>query len=330
MADGTTRLKPGWTVRSHWVVGWIRAVMGHLEARVGIAILVFFALLAVSHPILLRTVWHPGIYDPRAGYDMAIRHPSYPSFDHLLGTDAFGKDTFSMLLAGTRPALITGVLAGVTTAVVALTVAAFSSAFRPADRLLGLLVDAALYLPVPVVMLILGADPQADRLTPEVFGLLFGLLTGLSSGALVLRAQALPIMTSGFVDASRVAGASNRQVITRHLIPALVPVAGAYVVLGAAGAIVTQGFLSWLSYTATYTDWGTLVYWAIVTRDFTGQLLWHVLIAAGVALTLLTLGFHLLSIGFRRAAARPWSSLPPTYAEPVSPEPIAQEIAVTS
>jgi hypothetical protein len=55
-----------------------------------------------------------------------------------------------------------------------------------------------------------------------------------------------------------------------------------------------------------------------------------VLIAAGAALTLLTLGFHLLSIGFRRAAARPWSSLPPTYAEPVSHEPIAKEIVVIS
>jgi hypothetical protein len=40
-------------------------------------------------------------------------------------------------------------------------------------------------------------------------------------------------------------------------------------------------------------------------------LLWHVLLAAGAALTLLTLGFHLLSIGLRRAASLPWSSQPP-------------------
>ena len=194
-----------------------------------------------------------------------------PTDSHFLGTDAFGKDTFSMLLGGTRPALVAGVLAGVTTALVALAVAAASAAWRPADRVLGTLVDAGLYLPVPVVMLIFGADPRADRLTPVLFGLIFGVLTGLSSGALVLRSQALPIMTSGYVDAARVAGARNSQVIARHLIPALAPVACAYVVLGAAGAIVTQGFLSWLSYTATYNDWGTLVYWAIVTRDFTGS-----------------------------------------------------------
>jgi ABC-type dipeptide/oligopeptide/nickel transport system permease subunit len=81
-----------------------------------------------------------------------------------------------------------------------------------------------------------------------------------------------------------------------------------------------------LSYTATYNDWGTLVYWAIVTRDFTGRLLWHVLLAAGASLTLLTLGFHLLAIGFRRAAAKPWSSLPlEPVGQPVPPERIVPE-----
>ncbi|MGH8927968.1 MAG: ABC transporter permease [Acidimicrobiia bacterium] len=296
--------------RRTWVGGWLRSVMSHLEARIGLGVLAFFGLAALAHPILLRTVWAYSVYDPRGGYDFNLRHPSLPTVTHPLGTDAFGKDNFSMLLAGARPALVVGVVAGVTTALVALAVAAASAAWRPADRMLGVLVDAGLYLPVPVVMLIFGADPRADRLTPLVFGAIFGLLTGLSSGALVLRSQAMPIMSAGYVDAARVAGAGSLQLIFRHLIPALTPIASAFVVLGAAGAIVTQGFLSWLSYTATYTDWGTLVYWAIVTRDFTGRLMWHVLIAAGASLTILTLGFHLLAIGFRRAAAKPWSSLP--------------------
>jgi ABC-type dipeptide/oligopeptide/nickel transport system permease subunit len=317
--------------RGAWVKGWLRSVISNIEAKLGLGILILFTLMAISHPILLRTVWPRWIYDPRSGFDMELHHPSLPSWSHWLGTDAFGKDTFSMLLAGTRPALIAGVIAGLLTAASALFVAAASAAWRPADRVLGMVVDAGLYLPVPIVMLMFGADPQADRLTPLMFGIIFGILTGISSGALVLRSQALPIMTSGYVDAARVAGASKIQLIGRHLIPSLVPIACAYAVLGAVGAIVTQGFLSWLSYTATYNDWGTLVYWAIVTRDFTGDLLWHVLIAAGAALTLLTLGFHLLSIGFRRAAAKPWSSLPPTVSvAPVTPELVSAEVVSIS
>jgi peptide/nickel transport system permease protein len=294
--------------------GWIRAVFTYFESKAGFAILLLFAAAAAAHPLLLGTVWLPGIYDPRAGYDIALSHPSPPSGAHLLGTDAFGKDIFSMLLAGARPALVAALTAAVVTAGTALLIASLSAGFRIADRLLSVLVDAGLYLPVPVVLLIFGADPRADRLTPLVFGLAFGVLTGISSAALVLRAQAMPVMASGYVDAARIAGASTRQVIMRHLIPALVPIASAYVVLAAAGAVVTQGFLSWLSYTATYSDWGTLVYWAIVTRDFTGALMWHVILAAGAALTLLTLGFHLLAIGFRRAALVPWNSQPSSAA----------------
>jgi ABC-type dipeptide/oligopeptide/nickel transport system permease subunit len=210
-----------------------------------------------------------------------------------------------MLMAGITPSLIAGTVAAIVTSVVGLAVAAAGATSRRADRSLGLLVDAALYIPVPVVMLILGADPRADRLTPFVFGLLFGLLTGLSAGALVMRGHALPIMAAGYVDAARISGASTRQVIGRHLLPSLVPLAGVYMVLGAAGAVVTQGFLSWLSYTATYSDWGTLVYWAIVTKDLTGAPQWAALIAAGAALSLLTLGFHLIAVGFRRAAHAP-------------------------
>ncbi|MGQ0849332.1 MAG: ABC transporter permease [Actinomycetota bacterium] len=296
--------------RNAWVRGWWRAVVSHWEARLGLAILCLFGLVTLAHPILLSTVWPRGVYDPRAGFDPDLHHPSLPTLSHPLGTDAFGKDTFSMLLAGTGPSLVAGLVAGVLTALVGLAVATASAVWRPADRVLGTIVDAGLYLPVPVVMLIFGADPRADRLTPLIFGLLFGLLTGLSSGALVLRSQAMPIVASGYVDAARVAGANTWQLVARHLVPALTPIACAYFVLGSAGAIITQGFLSWLSYTATYNDWGTLVYWAIVTRDFTGRLLWHVLLAAGATLTLMTLGFHLLAIGFRRAAAQPWSSLP--------------------
>jgi peptide/nickel transport system permease protein len=293
-----------------WLRGWLRALLTHIETKLGLAILLTYTAVAIAYPLVLGNIWPKRIYDPRTGFDLTIRHPSPPSTIHWLGTDAFGKDTMSMLLAGTRPALVAALVAAVVTSLVALGVALASAAWRIGDRVLGVLVDAGLYLPVPVVMLIFGADPRADRLTPAVFGLIFGLLTGLSSGALVLRSRALSLMQAGYVDAARVSGASTWQVLLRHLVPALAPLAGVYLVLGAAGAVITQGFLSWLSYTATYNDWGTLVYWAIVTRDFTGDLLWHVLLASGAAITVLTLGFHLLAVGFRRAAATPSISRP--------------------
>ena len=274
--------------------------MAQPTAKVGLGIVAFFILAALAPPILFATVWPRNIYDPRAGFDMRTTHPAPISWAHPLGTDGFGKDGLSMLLAGTGPSLIAAVTAAAASALVALTLASVVASYRRVGRVVNVLIDGALFVPIPVVMLILGADPRADRLTPAVFGLVFGALTGASSGALVLRSQALPLMRAEYIEAARIAGATRRQLIFRHLVPSLIPLAGVYAVLGAGGAIITQGFLAWLAYSASKSDWGTLIYWAM-----TAGLQWNIIIAAGLAISLLTLGFFLLATGLRRAAETP-------------------------
>ena len=291
--------------RQGWLRGWIRAVIAQPTAKIGLAIVAFFVLASLAQPILFATIWPRNIYDPRAGFDVTTTHPAPISWAHPLGTDGFGKDALSMLLAGTGPSLIAAVTAAFASAMVALTLASVVASYRRVGRVVNLLIDGALFVPIPVIMLILGADPRADRLTPALFGLIFGALTGASSGAMVLRSQALPLMRAEYVEAARVAGASGRQLIFRHLIPSLIPLAGVYAVLGAGGAIVTQGFLAWLAYSASKSDWGTLIYWAMTTQLFSGGLQWNIIIAAGIAISSLTLGFFLLATGLRRAAETP-------------------------
>jgi peptide/nickel transport system permease protein len=291
--------------RQGWLIGWTRAVVAQPTAKIGLAIVGFFVLAALAQPVLFATVWPRNVYDPRAGFDLTTTHPAPISWAHPLGTDGFGKDALSMLLAGTGPSLVAAATAAVASAVVALALASVVASYRRVGRVVNVVIDGALYVPIPVVMLILGADPRADRLTPAVFGLLFGALTGASSGALVLRSQALPLMRAEYVEAARISGASRRQLIFRHLLPSLIPLAGVYAVLGAGGAIVTQGFLAWLAYSASKSDWGTLIYWAMTTQLVSGRLQWNIIIAAGIAISLLTLGFFLLATGLRRAAENP-------------------------
>lgn len=296
--------------RRGWIRGWLAAVMAQPTARVGVVIIVVFILASVAHPILFATIWPRSIYDPRAGFDMTTIHPAPISWRHPLGTDGFGKDALSMLLAGTAPSLVAASAAAFASALTAVVFASIIASYKMAGRVLNTVTDGALFIPIPAIMLIIGADPRADRLSPMVFGLLFGALTGASSGALVLRSQALPIMNSEYVDAARIAGASRRQLILRHLVPSLMPLAGVYAVLGAGGAIITQGFLAWLAYSASKSDWGTLIYWAMTTQLFSGGLQWSIIIAAGIAISLLTLGFFLLATGLRRAAEEPPISRP--------------------
>ncbi len=121
-----------------------------------------------------------------------------------------------MLLAGTGPSLMAAATAAVASAIVALALASVVASYRRVGRIVNVLIDGALFVPIPVVMLILGADPRADRLTPAVFGLIFGALTGASSGAIVLRSQALPLMQ---VRICRSRPDSRCQPTTDHLPP---------------------------------------------------------------------------------------------------------------
>ena len=56
-------------------------VLRHPKIVAGLAILGFFAFLAVSQPVLDATVWRGQsfIYDPQFGFDSSVTHPSAPS-----------------------------------------------------------------------------------------------------------------------------------------------------------------------------------------------------------------------------------------------------------
>ena len=53
---------------------------------IGVIIILIFALMALSHPILMKYAWEPRVYDPVIGYDIEIfAHPSPPSAQALIG-----------------------------------------------------------------------------------------------------------------------------------------------------------------------------------------------------------------------------------------------------
>ena len=108
---------------------------GNRLALFGLIMLSVYILMAILHPILMKTVWPKGVYDPIVGHDMKIfPHPSMPVPGHPLGTDTLGRDVLSILMAATAPSLQMALTAALT----AVTVTSPATGMPAAARIAGL------------------------------------------------------------------------------------------------------------------------------------------------------------------------------------------------
>lgn len=297
------RLRRRWQHRRAWLAatwrrvrdGW-RVFRQNRLAVLGVALIVVFGLMAVAHPLLIGTVWPRTIYDPEVGFDYDVPPPAPISLRHVLGTDALGRDILSMLLAGATSAFVVGMTAAVSTAVVGTAISAVSAYYRGlVDAVFTHVADALLLLPAPLFMVILGA--QFD-IGPFAFGLLYGVIAGASSAAIVLRSHALTLMSKAYVEASRVAGAGAGDIILHHLVPQLIPLAVMHMLLAVTGAVIADGFLSFMGLLKERLNWGYMMNLAFEYAALLGQQVqWNQIVPPSVALSTFAAAFYLVARG---------------------------------
>ena len=274
-------------------------------AVLGLALMLMYIVMALIHPVLMKSVWNKNVYDPVVGYDATIfPHPSSPTKDHLLGTDALGRDILSMLLAATAPTLTVALAASITAAVVGTLIGAFSAYYRETavDDLFRYLSDILLIMPAPIVMVIIGAR-YYESLSAFKYGLLYGLIAGASSVAIVMRSQALTIMVKPFIAASWVAGAGGRRIVFSHLIPHMLPLASVQMMITVAGAVISYGFIAFVGVSRQTLNWGAMVYDAFMfSMNALGKTPWLQLVSPAVALSLFAAAFYFVSRGLHEVA----------------------------
>jgi|GEM_PF-97206 len=267
----------------------------------GLALLALFILMAIAHPILLKTVWPKRIYDPVVGHDLKIfPHPSPPSPAHLLGTDTLGRDVLSILLAATTPTLLMALTAALTTALVGTLAAAVSAYFGGlADGFISHLADLSLLAPAPLVMVVVGF--MLD-ISPLEFGVIYGVLAGIGGVMIVLRSHALTVMTRPFVDAARVAGAGPLHIISRHLVPHMLPLASVNMMLTVTGAVFANGFVAFLGLSRAQLNWGSMIYDSFTYQAVNAAITWNVLIPSAMAISFFAMAFYFIARGLHDVA----------------------------
>jgi len=285
-------------VRSFWQrarTNWSIFARNRL-ALFGLFLLGIYFLMAVLYPLLMRTVWPKTIYNPVTGFDpMIFPNPSLPSKSHLLGTDVLGRDVLSILMAATTPSLIMAMAAALTAALVGTMVGAVSAYYRGyVDGIFSHLADLSLLAPAPIIMVVIGF--MLD-ISPLRFGVIYGLLVGFGSVGIILRSHAITVMKRTFIEASQVAGGGALHVITRHLVPHILPLAAVNMLLTVTGAIFASGFIAFMGLSRAQLNWGSMIYDSFTYQAVSSAITWNVLVPAALSISLFAASFYFIALG---------------------------------
>ena len=223
-----------------------------------------------------------------------------PGAAHPLGTNSVGQDLLSALLHGARTSLAIGLAAAGLSTAVAWGIGLLAGAGPRADAAVTTLIDLALALPfLPLAILIVAH--VGGR--PPVIALTLGLLSW-PPFARVIRARVRGEVRRGHVEAARALGAGPARIVTRHILPATVPLATAKFVLTVQYATLAEASLAFLGLgDPTSVSWGGTIHRAVgYALIFAGDAWRWWLLPPAVAIAALVTAFALIGWALDEAA----------------------------
>jgi oligopeptide transport system permease protein len=235
----------------------------------------------------------------------------------LLGVDYLGRDILSRTIYAGRISLAVAVTAATVSLIVGLVYGLISGyASTRIDNLMMRFVDFLYGFPIIIFIIIMqvyfkalarhgtegiaGVLIDLDQAMGGIFFLFIaiGLINWLGM-ARIARGQTLSLKSKEFVEAARAVGATDRQIIFKHLLPNIIGPLIVYETLQIPGYIFLESFLSFigLGVNPPTPSWGIMIsetYSALRTFP-------HEVFVPGAALTLTTLAFNFLGDGLRDA-----------------------------
>ncbi|PPB50890.1 ABC transporter permease [Arthrobacter pityocampae] len=171
--------------------------------------------------------------------------------EHPFGQDSIGRDYFAMTMRGTQNSIIIMFIIGALAGLVGVIIGACSGYFRGwPEAVLMRFTDVIIIIPVVLAAATLGEG--VNRLVGAgaqiwLLGLFLGLVlwTGL---ARLVRGEFLSLREREFVDAAKIAGASNTRIIFKHILPNAVGVIIVNTTLLMSSAILLETALSYIGF----------------------------------------------------------------------------------
>ncbi|AHG65120.1 ABC transporter permease [Advenella mimigardefordensis] len=211
----------------------LRAALRSIPVMIAFVLFMLIIFVAVCAPLL-------GTVDPVA--INPTERLAKVSAAHWLGTDAFGRDTYSRALYGARVSLIVGIGATVMSLAAGLLIGVVAGYFKFADSIIMRVMDGI--MAIPGILL-------AIALVSLTGGSLITVLVAITIPEIprvvrLVRGVILSVRTEPYVEAAESLGTRVRTILWRHMIPNTVApliVQGTYIF---AAAILTEATLSFL------------------------------------------------------------------------------------
>jgi peptide/nickel transport system permease protein len=288
-SQGEAELVPGVEpeARTQWQL-FRRRFFRHRLAMVGLVILVALVVACFGARWLAPY--------KRNQIDLLAQGNS-PSRKHLLGTDSLGRDYLTEILYAGQISLKIGVAVALLSTMLGAAVGAVAGYFgRAVDQGLMRLTDLFLIVPqIAIVAITVKRFGGSDVTIIAVLAAVFWMTI-----ARVVRGQVLSLKEREFVDAARVAGASSKRIIVRHLLPNMVGPLSVNATLAMAAAIITESTLSYLGYGVQppKSSWGNMLASA---EETVGTSKAFLIYFPGLAILLTVLAINFLGDGLRDA-----------------------------
>ena len=266
----------------------VERFMHHKLAVEGMAVVIVEILLLITLPMVMEL--EPNAITP--AINMA------PDKTHLLGTDTYGRDTFSRLIYGGRTSLKIGFFSVLVQAAIGIPLGIIAGYYgKWAEVIIMRLADMFQSIPSMCLNIVLVSvlSPSAETLI-----LVIGVM-GWPAFVRLLYAKVLSIKEKEYVEAARTTGTGNLVIMLKYILPNAISPALVAFTFGIPSAILTESALSFLGLGIQIPEasWGNMLNAAqSVAIISTKPWLW---IPAGMCIFITLISVNLFGDGLRDA-----------------------------
>ncbi|MCL7384437.1 MAG: ABC transporter permease [Thaumarchaeota archaeon] len=255
----------------------------HYLVYTGGSIVAWIIIMSLIAPLLTE-------YDPTVPVANPLQPPS-PK--HPLGTNNLGYDMYSRLLYGGRTVLYIVLLSTLISMVAGVILGLVSGYYGGLkDRILTLIMDSVYSFPDVILAIAISI-----ALGPGIYNAAIAIaVVYIPTYFRMVRGQALVLREQGYVTAARMLGAKDWWIMSRYILPNLLPVVVVVFTLNVTDAILTEAALSFLGLGVVppTPDWG---YDLRAGQTYLPAGYWWLVTFPGLMIMLLVIGFSLIGEG---------------------------------